>query len=134
MKYIFDLDFTLWESNDKFGNPIWVKQMIPPFSLKSKNVLIDDVYSVCRLKCNVREMLFELRSRGDMIGFITNSEYSGLPKELQPSLLVLEQFDILKYFNSVKIIQYKDRSKYESLISISEEKFRFYDDDIKNLI
>ncbi len=35
MIYLFDLDNTLWDTFDKNGNPIWAKQLVPPYQIKN---------------------------------------------------------------------------------------------------
>ena len=131
MIYIFDLDLTIWETNDKNGNQIWAKQLVPPFDL-SGDKIVDDVFSECILKKGIVDYLNYLRRKGHELGFITSAKYTGLPFDLQPSLLVLKRFNLLDIFDFCQVIEYKDFDKSNFLKKIKKE-IVFYDDSDEHL-
>ena len=63
MIYLFDLDLTLWDTFDKHGNPIWAKQLIPPYHING-DLLTDDVFATCKLRKGIKEYLIHLREEG----------------------------------------------------------------------
>lgn len=134
MIYLFDLDLTIWDCHNKYGNPIWAKQMVYPLQ-QDGNTITDDVYSKCVLRKGVKEYLQKLSSDGHVIGFVSAGSHLSLPYESQPSIKLLKEFDIYKYFNNVKILAYKTFDKSQIVKDILEPVV-FFDDssDVLNSI
>lgn len=130
MIHIFDLDKTIWDTQDKHGNSIWAKQLIFPFNYLKANKVMDDVYSHCTLRKGVKYYIKKLYESNHQIGFISNARHHNFPDKYQPSLELLKLFGIWDYFNSIKILQYKTESKAKHLGKFNEPVI-FYDDDIK---
>lgn len=127
--WIFDLDFTVYECFDKHKNRIWAKQLVEPFTKLSEESLVDDVGSVCLLKTGIRTYLEHLSKIKVRLGFITNARHKALPDEFQPATKALLFFDLLDYFNDIRIIQYKTESKIPHLSRLDGEINYFDDDD-----
>lgn len=131
MIYIFDLDLTLWDTHDKYGQQIWAKQMLPPYS-QQQNTITDDVYSTCRLRTGVKEYIQHLYEEGNKIGFVSVGAHWMLPDNQQPSIILLQKFGIYRYFNFIKDLKYKLYDKTNSIYDI-KDKIVFYDDSPKVL-
>jgi predicted phosphatase len=127
MIFIFDLDLTIWTTYDRHNNLIWAKQFTPPY-LVNKNVITNDVGAKCVLKPGVKKYLKYLRDNNHELGFVSNGRCYGLPDEYQPSLCLLNLFDILKYFNGIKLLRYRDYDKNDAVKNI--DNVIFYDDNI----
>jgi predicted phosphatase len=130
MIHIFDLDKTLWDTQDRHGNSIWAKQMIFPFVKINEDKILDDVYSYCTLRKGVRSFIKKLYDAKHQIGFISNARHHDFSDEYQPSLELLKMFGIWEYFNNIKILQYKTKSKAVHLNQFQTPVI-FYDDDVK---
>jgi predicted phosphatase len=128
MLHLFDLDLTIWEAHDKHGNHIWAKQLIFPLVTINNSLVTDDVGSQCSLKPGIAEYLNFLKSSGADLGFVSAGRHSDLPDAFQPSLHLIELFDLKKYFNSLKILSYKDQKKSQHILNLAEQ-ITFYDDD-----
>ena len=140
MIHLFDLDRTLWDCQNKDEQEIWAKQLIPPFRFAthySENIIIDDVFSRCTLRDGVKEYLKEIDTPENKIGFLSVGAYYGLEMERQPSIKLLQKFNIYEHFTHIKTLQYKTFDKKETLELIKNqsngEEIIFYDDDEKNL-
>lgn len=131
MIYLFDLDITLWDTYDKYGNQIWAKQMMRPFTIEG-DVITDDVFSTCTLRKGVREYLFHLHNNGHELGFISVGAAKHIAYEKQPSYYLLHHFGIYKYFKDVKVLEHKFYNKLDTIEKL-EGKIIFYDDSPKNL-
>ena len=66
--HIFDLDKTIWDCFDKFGNSIWAKQLLPPFSL-SESIVLDDVQNTCHLRAGVKEYMYSFQQLCSKFGY-----------------------------------------------------------------
>ena len=130
MIYLFDLDLTLWDTFDKNGNPIWAKQLVPPYQIKD-DVVTDDVFSYCRLRKGVREYLEHLQHEDNQLGFISIGSYFGMAFSKQPSIQMLELFNISQYLNRFQVLEYKTFNK-ATFIDVLKGKIVFYDDNLKN--
>jgi predicted phosphatase len=130
-RFIFDLDRTIWDTFDIRGNKIWAKQLLPPFTKNDENTIIDDVGSSCKLRKGVLEFFERLWRANKKIGFLSSGAINGYPKQFQPSINLLKEFDIYKYFNDIKILKYKTFSKYNFFKE--GEACVFFDDDNKHL-
>ena len=125
------MDITLWDTYDKYGNQIWAKQMLRPFTLDN-NVITDDVFSTCTLRKGVREYLEHLHSEGNQLGFISVGAAKHTSYQKQPSYFLLHHFNIYKYFSDIKVLEHKNYNKVETIEKI-QSKVVFYDDSLKNL-
>lgn len=130
MIHIFDLDKTIWDTQDRHGNSIWAKQLIFPFNFITANKIMDDVYSYCTLRNGVKNYIKKLHVAGHQIGFISNGRHYKFDDKHQPSIELLKMFGLWDHFNSIKILQYKTLSKAIHLEELKEHVV-FYDDDIK---
>ena len=124
--FIFDLDKTLWDTVDKYGQSIWAKQMIPPFAPQDTAVT-DDVGSRCVMKPGVREYLNFLFMSGKKIGFLSTGLLWGVTHEEQPSIKMLKYFSINDFFNFKRALLYKTDLKIHSLKDIGD--CIFFDDN-----
>lgn len=127
--HIFDLDRTIWDCYDKHGNPIWAKQLLPPFSLQGERVT-DDVGSTCSLRPGVKSYISNLLDSGHDIGYCSVGCVYNLPNEYQPSVLLLNLFELDKFNSSLCFLGYKTDSKVDHLLSC--RNCVFYDDDPKH--
>lgn len=128
MIHIFDFDLTIWETFSKHGTQIWAKQLIFPLHRTSKDEVVDDVGSVCRLRIGIREYLNSLALEKANIGYISSGRHWNFEDSLQPSLHLLNLFEIKQYFNSLAVLAYKTYKKSDFLKNI-DDKIIFYDDD-----
>ena len=125
MIHIFDLDLTVWETYDKNGYQIWAKQLIFPLIKISEDEISDDVGSKCILKIGIREYLNRIQAKNLSIGYVSVGRHWNLEDKLQPSIHLIQLFDLEKYFNSLKILTYKNMSKHE-LINEYKNQIIFY--------
>lgn len=128
--HVFDLDLTIWETFDKRGAPIWAKQLIFPLQKIAEDIVMDDVGSTCSLKKGVREYFAQLKLNNLTIGYISAGRHWNFDDEHQPSLHLLELFEISHFFNGIKVLSYKTVKKSEFL-RYHNQKIIFYDDDDK---
>lgn len=128
MIHVFDLDLTIWETFDKRGSPIWAKQLIFPLQKIAEDEVIDDVGSKCNLKKGVRNYLAKLKSNNYTIGFISAGRHWNFDDECQPSLHLLELFNLSSFFDGMRVLSYKTVKKSDFLRAY-DQKIIFYDDD-----
>lgn len=137
MKVIVDLDNTLFHTSDKYGNHIWAKQLVQPFAhVLADNVekIVDDVGSACILRPDAKPFLNELSRMNCQVGFISNGRAFALEERQQSSLVVLNMFGLMPYFNLCRILQYKTACKIMALRTVcSPDECFFVDDDDKIL-
>lgn len=128
-----DLDLTIWESRDRYGNMIWAKQLVPPFTRSNDDELTDDVGSTCTLKTGVRKFLEQCSEKALRLTYITNGAYFGLPDEYQPCELVLKALDIRQHFGRENQIFYKSVEKWKHLeperMKMTDISVYFFDDN-----
>lgn len=133
MKVIFDLDNTLFFTNDKYGNHIWAKQMVQPFihnEDEQGEYVTDDVGSVCRLRDGAKQFLTSLKSAGTDVGFLSNGRALCLRDDQQPSLVLLKIFELYDEFDLCRILQYKTASKVDALQNLYDtHDYVFFDDN-----
>jgi predicted phosphatase len=103
---IFDLDNTLWKCFTPSGEGIGAYKTTPPYSLQSKNIIIDIRGNIIELQEGVRELLEILDLNDKNLGVVSSGEKLidenkriGLPSAAQPSIMLLKKFDLYKYFN-----------------------------------
>jgi 2-hydroxy-3-keto-5-methylthiopentenyl-1-phosphate phosphatase len=123
--FYFDLDRNIWDTTDKYGNPIWARQLIFPVIKNNCNEYIDDCLSVIKLQDGIEDYLEFLRDKNVNIGFISRGANLNITYKNQPSFLMLEKFNILKYFNAEHILLHKNEKKH---LSINRNKFVYFDD------
>ena len=128
MKHIFDLDLTIWVVTNRNGNRIWAKQLVFPLTILTDNIIIDDVGSRCELKPGVREYLEYLQHNSQKVGFISAGRHWQFEDFYQPSIHLLEMFELMNYFNDLKILTYKNVKK-STHFQENNEVIVFYDDD-----
>ena len=129
--HIFDLDKTIWDCSDVYGNSIWAKQLLPPFSINGL-VITDDVGSTCRLRNGVHRYMSSLVSSRSLIGYCSVGRVYHLPDQYQPSLLLLDLFNLKFFSPTLCFLGYKTDSKVDHLVNVGD--CIFYDDDQKNHI
>ena len=124
--FIFDLDRTLWDTKDRYDQDIWAKQLIPPFKL-NHDVLIDDVFSYCKLRPGVIKYLTFLTSKEKQIGFLSNGKLWGTMYADQPSVQTMIHLGIYHFFNFKRELLYKTSPKFDRLKN--SENCVFFDDN-----
>ena len=128
IKLLVDLDKTIWDTFDKYGNQIWAKQLVGPLNLKKSGLIIDDVFSSCILRKDIKKFLKFFSSKKDFsVSYITNGKYFGLPNKYQSYLISLKLFGVYNYFNSRNYLLYKTASKAKIISSIKGLKILFDD-------
>ena len=137
MIILFDLDNTVFTTRDKYGNHIWAKQLIEPFSLHcdgDMEFITDDVGSVCSLLPEVKTVIHSLSKAGKRIGYISNGKAMALHDDQQPSKIILQLFQLSHCFNECQILQYKTSSKAELIRSLyGQQKCLVIDDDDRHI-
>jgi hypothetical protein len=128
--FYFDLDRNIWDTTDKYGNPIWARQLIFPVMKNNCNEYMDDCLSVITLQDGIEHYLEFLRDSNVNIGFISRGANLNIANKNQPSFLMLEKFNILKYFNAEHILLHKNEKKH---LSISRNKFVYFDDSTEEI-
>jgi|TARA_B100000073_G_scaffold340147_1_gene339558 predicted phosphatase len=129
--FMFDLDRTVFDTYTKKGEPIWAKQMIQPLKRFDEDLVVDDCESECVLQPGIRSVLMYLKSKNKKVGFISRGGIYNLEYENQPSVLLLQSFEIYDYFSFHKLLFYKDEVKANHLSKIG--KCVFFDDMEKDL-
>jgi len=127
---VFDLDRTIWDCIDKFGNTIWAKQLIPPYTKIDKNTIIDDCFSVCKLQDGFINFIDQIQN--NKIVFLSNGAILDVDYVNQPSIKILKMFDLHKYFDKDSILTYKTFQKEKYFNDVSQ--YLFFDDDDKHLM
>lgn len=127
MKVVLDLDRTIWDTTDRFGNDIWAKQMVEPFD-QNLNRVVDDVYSVCNLRSGVAQFLEAARAKGHELSFLSSGAIANKGFAHQPSAILLQTFRLLDFFNGFRALEYKTLNKREYLQQIGG-KILFFDDN-----
>lgn len=121
----FDLDRNIWDTTDKYRNPIWARQLIFPLTKHSDEVYIDDCLSQVQLQDGIIDFLTTLNRNNKKIGYISRGANLNISFTEQPSFKLLQIFDIAKFFNAEHILLHKNQKKYKN---ISREKFVYFDD------
>ncbi len=138
MNVIFDLDNTVFTTFDRYGNHIWSKQMIQPFYhdiVDDVEQIIDDVGSICKLLPNRKDVIRSLAEQKFSIGYLSNGRSLALNESQQPTLIILEMFGLLGYFNSCRILQYKTGCKVAAIKSLFDlESCLVLDDDDRHIL
>ena len=132
-KIIFDLDKTLWNCYNSEGTEIWAKQLVPPLVFESDTVVCDRHGSCCVLQPGVTKMFSLICSerKATRIGFLSVGALEGVPLEEQPSVKILQKFNLYRHFNTEKILVFKTEKKDKYLKDMGG--CMFVDDDDKHL-
>lgn len=125
--FVFDLDRTIWTCCNKFGQEIWAKQMLSPFTKVSETCIKDDVSSCCFLHNGIQKYLEKLSMQKKRILFLSAGGILDVEKEDQPSVKLLKSFDLYHFFDKDSFIGYKTMDKNELLSTL--EGCIFFDDD-----
>ena len=112
---VFDLDRTVWDTYDRFNTLIWAKQLVFPLSFNDAGHVVDDVGSVCILRPGITNFLSELFESGKLISFLSVGGIKARQPGFQPSLILLQMFDIGKYFEGDRLLLYKTCPKVGAL-------------------
>ena len=89
MKYIFDLDKTIWHCHQPNGKSLWAKEVGGPYTLSGRTA-IGREGAKCILDRGVMELIEDLRERGDSIGFLSIGGIWKRPYHMQPSIRLLQ--------------------------------------------
>jgi len=130
--YIFDIDRTLITSYNSSGELIWLKNMHPPFEKINDDTVKDVKGSISVLHQGAKEVLFHLFQQNKDIGFLSAGSLLNTEYELQPSVKIMKMFNIYLFFNSHKLLEYKNVKKEEHLKNFGE--CVFFDDDEKHIV
>src|SRR3990167_8735131 len=101
--FVFDLDRTIWECYNKYNRSIWAKQLLYPYKKLNDDLIEDDVLSQCILQPNIRDILKYLKENRKDVAFLSCGARYGT--QVQPSVQMLEAFDIYYEFNAFKCLQ-----------------------------
>lgn len=123
--FYFDLDRNIWDTTDKYNNPIWARQLIFPLIKEENNTYIDDCISRIKLQEGITDYLDFLKQNGKNIGYISRGANLNISLKDQPSFKMLQLFGIAKYFNFENILLHKNQKKYQN---INRDKFVYFDD------
>lgn len=126
----FDLDGTIWNTYNKFGQPIWARQMIAPYNLIDNFTIQDDCLSICKLDTDIIDFLKKISLH--KISYISRGGNLHVLNEEQPSVKLLKLFNIYEFFSDSKILLHKNQIKYEH-IKINADKVFFIDDSNEEL-
>lgn len=124
----FDLDKTLWNCTDHQGNPIWAKQLLPPFERVHETEVVDDLGRSCRLNDQMYSLLKLLVSESVPICYLSVGAVYGLPEIYQPSINILKKFTLFQYFEKISSLEYKSYKKSCFFDRYSEFEFVLIDD------
>ena len=102
---IFDLDGTILDCFTQEGESRGAWQTVPPYSLKSKNILLDIKGNTIQLQDNIKELIEILDDDDKNLGIVSRGEKLDTPFASQPSVMILKKFDIFKYFNHNVILK-----------------------------
>jgi len=129
-EFYFDLDKTIWNTYNKFGNEIWAKQMLFPLTVSTEIELciVDDVGTKCLLQPGVRQVLEFLHANNKRMKYISCG--ARFESGQQPSDILLRSFGIQHYFNQFgSILKYKTYNKADAFENIQTNVVLFDDDD-----
>lgn len=126
---IFDLDKTIWNCYDKYGNSVWAKQMLQPFTKISPRDIIDDVNSTCILDPYIFDLMKDLQSIGKTLEFLSIGKRYDTPDIImQPSIQLIFAFG-LNFFNGIGSLYYKTEDKEKYLGKLIKGKTLYVDDN-----
>jgi predicted phosphatase len=130
--FYFDLDRNIFDTFDKYNNPIWARQMIPPFKKINDYTIEDDCLSKCFLQKGVREYFNALIKHEKKISYISKGGNLNISKNSQPSKIILDLFDLTQYINHNKILLHKSNKKTEHIKNTNKLTI-FFDDSFEEL-
>lgn len=125
-----DLDRTIWNTYDKYGQPIWARQMISPYNLLDDNTIQDDCLSICKLDFDIRDFLKTLSAY--KVSYISRGGNLNVKYDDQPSVKLLRLFNIYNVFLDEKILIHKNQIKHEHMV-LNADKVIFIDDSTDEL-
>jgi len=115
MRYVFDLDGTIWNTKSKAGELQFAKHLIGPLFRQSENSINCPEGNVCTLDEGVGDMLHRLREKGHTINFLSMGGLWSTLHEEQPSVKILRNFGLYSYFSPGNVLEYfLDRPKLDS--------------------
>lgn len=130
--YYFDLDRNIFDTFDKYNNPIWARQMIPPYKKIDDYTIEDDCLSRCVLQQGVIEYFQLLKKYNKKISYISRGGNLNISKKIQPSNLILNLFKLNEYINHSKILLHKLDKKSEYIKNTNKFTI-FFDDSIEEI-
>ena len=119
--FIFDLDDTLWDG-------YWAKMLVGDFIKTGEHSVVDELGNRLTFKNGVIDFL-KSKSENHDLGFVSRGGLLHINKQSQPSIKILEAFDVLKYFNYCQHIIYKTESKGDYIVPSGKT---LYIDDNEN--
>lgn len=128
--FYFDLDRNIWDTTDKYGNPVWARQLIFPLDQVSEDSFIDDCLTKITLQEGIKDYLQFLSRNNKKIGFLSRGANLNTVFDAQPSFKMMQLFDIAKYFNAEHILLHKNQKKYQNL---HKNKFVYFDDSYEEI-
>ena len=130
--FYFDLDRNIFDTFDKYKNPIWARQMIPPFNKIDDYTIEDDCLSTCVLQKGVNEYIKMLTDNNKKISYLSRGANLNIQENLQPSKMILDIFNLTQYINHNKLLLHKLDKKTKH-IKNSDEFTIFFDDSPEEL-
>lgn len=125
---VFDLDGTIWLCTSPTGEQIGAYMTVPPYHLRSENIVTDLKNNTITLQKGIRSLLDMLDASGVNLGIASAGEVKDRPFESQPSILLLNKFDIRKYFNYDVILKAgMNKAEY-----VKDKGSTLFVDDIKD--
>lgn len=131
ISFYFDLDRTIWNTYDKFGQPIWARQMIAPYTIIDKYTIQDDCLSICKLDPDIIDFFTSIKLH--KISYISRGGNLNVLYDNQPSVKLLKLFNIHHVFSKNKILIHKNQIKHEHIVLDDSQKTIFVDDSIDEL-
>ena len=130
ISFYFDLDRTIWNTYDKYGHPIWARQMIEPYTVIDKFTIQDDCLSVCKLDHDIIDFFESIKMHE--ISYISCGGNLNVVYHEQPSVKLLKLFNIYDFFSANKILIHKNQNKHEHII-LNNKRVFFIDDSTDEL-
>lgn len=129
--FYFDLDRTVWNTVDKYNNPIWARQMIQPYVKIDDDTIMDDCLSVCKLEPHIREYLTDLNNNKKKINYISRGGLLHVRNNQQPANILLHMFSLSFIFNE-RLLLHKLDIKHRFITHRTSDVI-FFDDSIEEI-
>lgn len=130
ISFYFDLDRTIWNTYDKYEQPIWARQMIAPYTFIDKYTIQDDCLSICKLDPDIVDFFKLIKLH--KISYISRGGNLNVTYDEQPSVKLLKLFNIHDVFSANKILIHKNQIKHEHMV-LNGKKVIFIDDSKEEL-